>query len=62
MIRKILCFFGFHKWVNFSGNWPVRIIPRYPDVRKCKFCGLRQRLEFYSNRTQAWVDMEDWED
>ena len=51
IMHKILCFFGIHDFEDMP-----------PLVRECKQCHLMQRLEFYSNRTQEWVDMEDWED
>ena len=43
------CLFG-HAW-HFEGN----------VKRWCCRCGLVQALEFYSNRTQAWVTVSHME-
>jgi hypothetical protein len=36
MLRKILCYFGFHDYTD----WGERIVTRYGDVqtRTCKYC------------------------
>ena len=44
---KWLCkYFGVHDWFD----WKAR-------ERKCYHCTAHQRLEFYSNRTQEWVNV-----
>ena len=42
-MKKILCFFGFHKWW-FSGTLDGRLVmPRNGQIRVCQRCGKRQR-------------------
>ena len=40
MIRKILCFIGFHKWA-IKDSWLV--INNIKYTRKCKYCGKLKR-------------------
>jgi hypothetical protein len=46
---KLLCILGFHKYKEILG------FPRNM-YRGCIRCKKKQKLEFYSNRTQEWVD------
>jgi len=44
---KLLCSFGTHAWRTIMDA----------NIRECRDCGIQQRLEFYSNRTQKWIDI-----
>ena len=52
MIRLFLCRIGWHSWED--------IFPLI-NVRHCKHCGRLERLEFYSNKTEDWVEIKQWE-
>lgn len=55
MIGRVLCKLGLHKWHVLN-----LIVKRTmtPSFRMCTRCYRRERLEFYSNRTQAWVGFD----
>ena len=46
-VRGLRCLVGLHDFVDYG-----------PRHRYCRRCPLWQRLDFYSNRTQAWVRSE----
>lgn len=46
-----LCWLGVHDWA--LGEWGSL------GRRACRRCGKEQELQFYSNRTHAWVDLPD---
>ena len=39
MIRKILCWLGFHKWELYCGNCSREFCTGYCKSYKCKHCG-----------------------
>lgn len=48
-MRRLLCLIGWHRW---------RPCPSGPVHRLCRDCDREQVLQFYSNRTQEWIDLD----
>lgn len=42
MMKKILCFFGFHKWVwKYKTGDVLPLDGSPPSHARCKYCGIR---------------------
>ena len=60
-MKKILCFFGFHKWW-FSGTLDGRLVmPRNGQIRVCQRCGKRQQYFtalFFGASDLGWQNVD----
>lgn len=56
MLRKVLCFLGYHDWINiFDENWALT--PRYRYCPHCKRCQRNSSYYF-----KEWYRVEDIKD